>query len=58
MAKILLVEDDLDLALIVTDSLSAEQHVIEHAATGPAARDRLIADTHCKGFASPGSKCC
>lgn len=46
MAKILLVEDDLDLALIVTDSLSAEEHVIEHAATGPAARDRLLADTY------------
>lgn len=46
MAKILLVEDDLDLAMIVTDSLSAQEHQVEHAATGPAARDRLSSSAY------------
>ncbi len=46
MAKILLVEDDLDLAMIITDSLAALEYNVEHAATGPAARQRILANTY------------
>src|SRR6185369_14179775 len=34
MAKILFVEDDLDLSQRVIERLKAEKHVVEHAATG------------------------
>jgi two-component system copper resistance phosphate regulon response regulator CusR len=41
MAKILLVEDNSDLATIVADSLKGERHVVERVADGQAALDFL-----------------
>jgi DNA-binding response OmpR family regulator len=41
MAKILLVEDNLDLATIVADSLRAERHVVEAVADGQEALEFL-----------------
>jgi DNA-binding response OmpR family regulator len=41
MAKILLVEDNLDLATIVADTLRNERHVVESVADGLAALDYL-----------------
>jgi DNA-binding response OmpR family regulator len=42
MAKILLVEDNADLAAIVADSLRAERHVVEWVADGQAGMDFLL----------------
>jgi two-component system, OmpR family, copper resistance phosphate regulon response regulator CusR len=42
MAKILLVEDNLDLATIVADSLRAERHTVESVADGKVALDYLL----------------
>jgi DNA-binding response OmpR family regulator len=41
MAKILLVEDDPDIALSVSQCLSSKFHVIEHSATASNGNDRL-----------------
>lgn len=42
MAKILLVEDDRDLSLIVSDSLSAHSHVVDMVHAGDEGLDRLL----------------
>lgn len=41
MAKILLVEDDRDLSLVIADSLQAQQHTVEFVHTGTEGRERL-----------------
>jgi DNA-binding response OmpR family regulator len=41
MAKILLVEDDKDLALIVSDSLMGQNHLVEMVHTGPEGQEQL-----------------
>lgn len=41
MAKILLVEDDLDLAERLSDSLKREGHIVEHLADGKEAIERI-----------------
>lgn len=46
MAKILLVEDDIDLSIIVRDGLDAHDHEVEHAANGPDARAKLLGDKY------------
>lgn len=42
MAKILLVEDDVDLATVMADTLRAERHTVESVADGKAALDYLL----------------
>jgi CheY-like chemotaxis protein len=47
MAKILLVEDDLEIAQVALECLSQKNHVAEHAKTASDAFDRLAG---CLGF--------
>lgn len=42
MAKILIVEDDKDLALILSDSLSAQNHLVEVTHDGTDGKERLL----------------
>lgn len=42
MAKLLIVEDDLDLAELIKSRLESEHHVVEHCANGKDARDLLM----------------
>jgi DNA-binding response OmpR family regulator len=42
MAKILLVEDDSDLTVIIEDALTLQKHMVEVASTGPDGRERLL----------------
>lgn len=41
MARLLLVEDDKDMSMFVTDCLTAEQHHVDSAETGSTAQERL-----------------
>src|SRR5688572_4166108 len=41
MAKILVVEDDSDVALCISDALQAQRHIVEDVASGAEASSRL-----------------